>query len=130
MGLWSVWLYCMVITIMNFANRVPRYRNKKITDTTFSFSRFCVNPSSMNSLTLLFISMVMVNVEQAQLRSGSSAKKKKLEKWWLGNCNVYGCRIAILEFKFHQTYNLVFLKVFIHYTHSRIFFFFFNVDML
>ena len=66
----------MVITIMNFANRVPRYRNKKITDTTFSFSRFCVNPSSMNSLTLLFISMVMVNVEQAQLRSGSSAKKK------------------------------------------------------
>ena len=65
----------MVITIMKFANRVPRYRNKKITDTNFSFSRFCVNPSRMNSLTLVFISMVMVNVEQAQLRSGSSAKK-------------------------------------------------------
>ena len=86
----------MVITIRKFANRVPRHRNKKVTDTTFSFGRFCVNPSRMNSFILLFTSMVMVNIEQTQLRSGSSAKKKKkvgemvtwqLQCMWMQNCN-------------------------------------------
>ena len=85
MGLPSVWLYFMVITIRKFAKRVVRYRNKKITNITFPISTSCVNPDRMNSFTLLFICMVMVNVEQIQL-SGSSVKKNGAIVTWQWQC--------------------------------------------
>ena len=56
-GLPSVLLVLMVEIIRKLPSNVPRYKNKKVTNTIFFLTGSCDNPSRMNSVTLLFIFM-------------------------------------------------------------------------